>query len=484
MDISKKMKTRLIVYALISSLGFSFLVMSARSELSLPFPLSLIFENSVSGIGVPVYVLFQAIMMLFIVPHKKRMFFLVPIFIIALNSFISSNNIWYDSNIIICFALAGCMFFKFDFRNDSLSQFARMLSKIFSHFSHFSLPFRWLSEVGKGKSGLLKRLLLALVITIPCVVFLIFMLASADMVFSVKTEGFLSALSGIINFNTIIKLIIGSVAGLYLFGSACSAYCQDEVTLPDEKNPKCDLLIINIFLSALLFVYTLFVIIQFKYLFAGSTLPRNLTYTEYARKGFFELLALTAVNIIIIFITKRKTKNSSGKWAIFSTLLCTYLCAVTVVLLFSSFFRMYLYTEVDGLTRLRFFVMGFLVFELLGLIATFVYIIKPKFNIILIYTVVALLYYATLNVVPVDRIIAKNQIDKYLEGERDDLYYIFTLSADAAPAMEHLYKNTDDEALKSEIMYFLEDKTNCQNSSWQAYNLSIERARVIKNNLK
>ncbi len=257
----------------------------------------------------------------------------------------------------------------------------------------------------------------------------------------------------------------------------------------DEKTEaprfKGDLIIINILLVSILLVYTLFVIIQFKYLFAGTTLPDGLTYTAYARKGFFELLALTGVNIAAILAIIKLTKLHQGKWLAFTKILCHYLCAVTVVLLISSFYRMLLYTNDDGLTRLRFFVMGFLVFEAIGLLITFVYIAKPKFNITLVYTVIALVYYTLLNVVPVDNIIADNQIDKYLKGGRTDIDYVFTLSADATPAMEYLIENTDDEALKAKVKKFIKVQTNSDiPDKWQRYNLSTENAKDVLGKLK
>ncbi|MBO5363909.1 MAG: DUF4173 domain-containing protein, partial [Clostridia bacterium] len=241
---------------------------------------------------------------------------------------------------------------------------------------------------------------------------------------------------------------------------------------------KGDLIIINVLLTSILLVYTLFVFIQFRYLFAGSTLPEGLTYTEYARKGFFELLALTGVNIAIILTVTKITKHHQGGWLTFSKVLCHYLCAVTIVLLISSFYRMLLYTNDDGLTRLRFFVLGFLVFEAIGLLITFLYIAKSNFNLPLVYATLALGYYVLLNLIPTDNIIAKNQVDRYLKGERTEIDYVFTLSADAVPALEYLKENTDDPSLKYNVDNFIHAQTTSKiPKRWQRLNLSIERAK-------
>jgi predicted metal-dependent hydrolase len=85
-----------------------------------------------------------------------------------------------------------------------------------------------------------------------------------------------------------------------------------------------------------------------------------------------------------------------------------------------------------------------------------------------------------LNVIPSDNIIASNQIEKFLNGERENLEYIYTLSADAAPAMLRLFEETDDENVKNKIRDFLKDNTEFEiPERWQRYNLAIENGKKI-----
>ncbi len=467
-ELSKNLKIKLLLYALISAFGFSYLLMP---------------ENA--GISVPIFILLQIICLWFILPSRKCLLFFVPITIMALNSFWSANNIWTLPNFLISLIIFSCMFFDYDLKSDSLQYFRDITIKIVAPISYFALPFKWLLELNNEKAPVVKRIALALVIALPCALLLIIVLSSADMVFSVKTEIFLNEIFEYINFHTIFIGICGIAVGLYLFGVICCVHASsDKPRKIKDSHIKGDLIIINILLFVILFVYTLFVIIQFKYLFAGSVLPEGLTYTEYARKGFFELLALTGINIAIILSVIKLTKCYKGKWNTFTKILCHYLCAVTIILLVSSFYRMWLYTNDDGLTRLRFFVMGFLLFEAIGLIITFFYIAKQKINITLIYICLALIYYTILNIIPTDNIIAKNQIKKYLSGEREDISYVFTLSADAAPAMELLYNNTQDEELKNKVKEFLEKETFSDiPKRWQRYNIATEKALVILKNV-
>jgi len=461
-ELTNQLRIKLVLYALISAMGFSYLVLP---------------ENA--SISVPLFVILQFVCLWFCVPNRRRLFFLIPIAVMSLNCFLSASHIWRTSNLLISFVLFSCAFMPFNFKSDSLSYLGDIGIRIITPFAFFGLPFKWLTELSSEKAPVVKRVVLALAISLPCALVLLFVLSRADMVFSLKTESFFTNAHNRINIHTVFLYISGIVAGLFLFSVLYCSHTDDKEPA-EEKPPRVngDLIIINIFLAIVLFIYSLFVIIQFKYLFAGSALPEGLTYTEYARKGFFELLALTGVNIATILAVIKLTKLHTGKWFIFAKVLCHYLCAVTVILLISSFYRMWLYTNDDGLTRLRFFVMGFLVFEAIGLLVTFRYIAKPNINITLIYICLAMTYYMLLNIIPTDRIIAENQIKKYLCGERENIYYVYTLSADAAPALTELYGKTPDETTRNDIIAFLERVTSSDiPERWQRYNLSTQKAK-------
>jgi len=210
------------------------------------------------------------------------------------------------------------------------------------------------------------------------------------------------------------------------------------------KHLKGDIIVLNIFLTSILIVYTIFIAIQFKYLFSGGTLPKGLNYSEYARRGFFELVFLSVLNIAIILLTgyllRDKIYNGKNKWVVFTKLMLIYLCLVTAILLISSYYRMSLYDRAYGFTRLRVLVYIFLFFEALGLIATLAYIIKHNFNILLVYAAIGLTFYLTLNLVRIDEIIAKRNVDMYLSGlaEEIDIDYLMTLSQDALPQIVRL----------------------------------------------
>lgn len=461
--VSKEIKYKLLIYSILTAMGFSYLVMP---------------ENV--GIGVVIFTLLQFMLMWFVAPNKKRLILFIPLFIMSLNYFISASDVWRTSNFIISIILYACMFMDISFRRDTFSHFSMALEHILQPLCSLALPFKWVLELNSKNAPIIKRVIIALVIAIPCSLILTIILSSADMIFSMKVENLFYDILDILSLRSIYIIICGIIAGLYLFGTLFHAHTKEKYEYIAETPKKGDFIIISILMATILFVYTAFVIIQFKYLFSGATLPEGLIYSEYARKGFFELLALTTVNIAIILTIIRFTKGYEGKMLTFVKILCHYLCAVTVVLLVSSYYRMMLYVGIHGLTRLRLFVLGFLIFEAIGLLITFIYIAKPEFNIALIYVVISLCYYSLLNIVPTDNIIAKNQVDLYLTGKSDNIDYVLSLSADSVPALEYLIENTQDAELKEKVSISLFNKYYSDiPMRWQRYNYSLEKADKI-----
>jgi len=474
----KILKIKLLAYALITMLSFPYLILP---------------ENA--GVSVPIFFIIQLVCLYFILPRKKPLLVFSPIFILSLNSFIYGNSMWRISNFIVIILLYAVMILiicnKFNFNDNKL--LTKILNLVFSPFAHFNIPFKWCGEINRENTTILKRILIALLISAPVLIFMVILLSSADSIFSnmVRSafESFFDLFDQFFG-NVIFKSVYGIFMGFYGFGLVVFAYKDKlpkpkprpvyEYTYPDgstlvttevpEPKKDPDKLIINIFLSMILLLYTVFVVIQFAYLFTGADLPYGLTYTEYARKGFFELLFLTGINIVIILVCTNLTKNLKAN---ITKGLLSYLCAVTVILLVSSYYRMMLYNTDDGLTRLRFLVFGFLIFEGLGLIFTFYYIIKPRFSIISVYAAIALSYYLILNLVPIDGIVAKSQMDRGFNG----VNYVKTLSSDAAGQILRLYEHEEyrDDA-KSFIFYKLEWYERIPNR-WQRYNLSVERLK-------
>ncbi|MDN6655291.1 MAG: DUF4173 domain-containing protein [Bifidobacterium crudilactis] len=123
---------------------------------------------------------------------------------------------------------------------------------------------------------------------------------------------------------------------------------------------------------------------QFTFLFARQGLPDGYTYAEYARQGFWQLLAATGINLIgyglvLIYSPRKRTLDS--------LLLC--LIAATAVVLASSAVRLSLYITAYGLTWLR---LASLLFMGLVALVLILAIVRLRFADIPMLTVCATLF--------------------------------------------------------------------------------------------
>lgn len=460
----------LLLYALISAVGFAYLILH---------------ENA--GISVLVFAVIQIAGWYWLAPQKKALWYFVPIFILALNPLLSANPMWMLPNYVVITllysAMALTMTDRFPIKEDSLRFISKTIVNVFAPFEHFTLPLKWWSKTDADKSETAKKVLKGLALTAPFLLVIMIMLSSADDVFLKSSDSFFQYIGNGVDVQMIAKALVGCIAGLYLLGLLYfTHYPKNEDNPTAITHKDGDLTVLNILLISVLAVYTLFVFIQFRYLFAGGQLPYGLSYTEYARKGFFELLFLSGLNIVLILSTVNLTRSAQGLWAKITHYLCHYLCLVTIVLLVSSFYRMWLYSSFFGLTQLRFLVFGFLIFEAIGLLVTFFYIARPSFNIAAVYLGIGLVYYLLLNLTPMDAVIARNQVDRYLDKGKPGIEYVFSLSPDAAPQVARLLNSekADPKLRESARVYFERiGKRHEGSHDWRSYNLSFEKASAL-----
>jgi hypothetical protein len=187
-------------------------------------------------------------------------------------------------------------------------------------------------------------------------------------------------------------------------------------------------------LSALVALFAAFVALQLTTLYGGDDHvleTAGLTYAEYAREGFAQLLVAAALTLAVIAAAVRWTPASHLRQALLGAL-----CLLTLVILASALTRLGLYMDAYGFTRLRLTAQA----TILWLGAVFVLILVtggarwlPRGA--LAVTAAALLAFAVSNP---DRRIAERNIDRYERTGRIDTDVLRRLSPDATPALADL----------------------------------------------
>jgi len=165
----------------------------------------------------------------------------------------------------------------------------------------------------------------------------------------------------------------------------------------------------------------------------------GMTYAEYARSGFFQLLWVAGLTVVVLIVLRSVVRRPGvGSRRLFA-LLGTAAAALTLVIVHAALLRLQLYDDVFGLTRLRFFssaVAWWLgaVFVLVGV--AMAASTRPRRDWLpSAVGLVSLVAVVALNVVSPDRVIAERNVDRAVAGEEFDVIYATKLSSDATPVL-------------------------------------------------
>lgn len=230
-------------------------------------------------------------------------------------------------------------------------------------------------------------------------------------------------------------------------------------------------------LVALDLLFAAFVAVQITVLFGGHTHvleTSGLTYAEYARHGFFQLLVVAGLTLAVIAGAIRWSRGREGRDRRLQQVLLGVLCLLTLVVLASALRRLGLYEQAFGFTRARMLAHA----TLLWLAVLFVLVMAagarwdaswlPRATVVV--TGVALLAFALLRP---DGLIAERNIGRFEEAGRIDLAYLDDLSSDAVPALAQLPPGMWSCVLADDAVRLRGD------DPWHALNLSRQQARRV-----
>jgi hypothetical protein len=233
-------------------------------------------------------------------------------------------------------------------------------------------------------------------------------------------------------------------------------------------------------------LFVAFMAVQLRYLFGGADLVEvtaGLSYAEYARRGFFELAATTALVVPILLVADWAVAPNAPRKVLRSTMLVLIVLLVGVIV--SAAYRMKLYQDAYGLTEQRVTVSVIIVWltAVLGWLVTTV--LRGRRERFALGTIVAgLACIAGMHVLNPHALIARVNLDRAAAGKEYDGNYLRTLSADAVPAiLERLDKLPDVERCRAGAM-LVDRWSGPRRGGWRAWNLSDWRARRLVGPIK
>ncbi len=172
---------------------------------------------------------------------------------------------------------------------------------------------------------------------------------------------------------------------------------------------------------------------------AGDALrTAGVTYADYARSGFFQLLWVAGITAVVLILFSRITNLTEQTTKRAFQVLSLVAIGLTLLVVFVAFQRLRLYEEAYGFTMLRLYSHIFavwiaLIFLLLA--ADFCGLFRRRRWLVGATSVSAMAVLLVLNVVNPEALVVALNIDRAQATHKIDAQYLATLSNDATPAL-------------------------------------------------
>ncbi len=318
---------------------------------------------------------------------------------------------------------------------------------LFMGFGQMAPAFRGVGHTIRSGGPTIKKsgsVLLGLVVTIPLLCILIPLLMSADAAF----EGLIRLIPDFNLNEVIITAVFGGGAACVLYTRA-TALRHRPKTVRAESRPLqgFSYLTVNTVLAAVCVVYLVYLISQLAYFIGGfaGMLPEDFTMAEYARRGFFEMACLCAIDLVIMALAIGLSAKKDDKVAWSTRFLCLLIGVMTMFLVAAASAKMLMYIEAYGLTRLRLLTEVIIVFLAIATVVVSAWLFAPKLAYMKVLLIVAMVIGASVIWVDVDTVVASYNVSAYQSGslETIDLDYLSELGDGAIPQIAKLTDATN-----------------------------------------
>ncbi|MEI6578278.1 MAG: DUF4173 domain-containing protein [Eubacteriales bacterium] len=422
---------------------------------------------------------------------KKGIPLSIPIVLLLLCFVLFDNQVLGVLNLIFLFFLATLQFMSmfgvrdheklskgvlFDFAGGFLGRPLMNLNKLFVITAKGSRD-------EKGKR-FVWRIMLGIIICVPLLAVILSLLSSADLAFENVMKKVTDFIGGSV-WEYLGKFILGFMAAIPLFGAFFAfRYKQKKgsMKIPDIAG-KLDHVIAYTILTVVCAVYLFFLFVQFNYMFLAfrGELPGGFIYSDYARRGFFELVAIAAINLFILAVFYLFTTRKEGK---ISKVLKTYLLSlsfVTVIIIASAISKMVMYMQVFGLTQMRVYTSWVMILIAVIFLLAIIKIISRKFNAFKIICVFFTVWFLALNFAGIDAMITKYNITKSEQDTSAPLdVSMFTMLSDSMVPDAIGQLDTKDIVAKYDLKMLLTGRYNVlTEKNWQAMNLASLKAKKL-----
>lgn len=336
-------------------------------------------------------------------------------------------------------------------------------------------------KVNLKKYRTVSRVFMGLAAALPILLVAGFLLGRADVVFGSMVVHWMETVLNVWNILIMVSMTAFGAFGVYCL--ICGA-CMDQISGEEKTIRTHEPVSAITCMSAVALLYLFFSGIQVIYLFLGKgSLPEGVTYSSYARQGFFQLLFVAVMNLVMVLMNLKFFKRSN-----FLNGVLTVICGCTYVMIASAAYRMVLYVGEYHLTYLRVLVLWFLLLLACMMVGVVILIYRNRFPLFGWCLVMISVFFVGFSYMRPDRVIADYNVVHAGEWSDSDFTYMTqALSADAVPvvleALEddavlgRFYSGGRTEFLKEYYRWVISKNYQVGAADFRTWNLSFEKAK-------
>ena len=457
------------------------------------------FYGKIPGIAFPLYVVLITIGLFAVATffkkkiNKEVLWLLVPLMFFSAMVFVHSGELLTLLNIVASLLLL-LVIAEVSF-GERVKNFL-----VGDYLKIFFLPFKFIRPLFQTLSDLFLPLgvkkdqkvflqvVKGILMATPVLFVFLLLFSSADLIFQ-------KYVSDLININiepeTFFRLILILIATLVYIGAYSYLFREQENQITAQQNSKnhsVGHIESSILLGSVNVLFFIFILIQLTYLFGGESniSAQGFTYAEYARRGFFELIAVAIISLLLLLMTEKYVVKKETDHAIGFKVLSTALIVQVILIMTSAFTRLSLYEEAYGFTTLRLYSHAFIILlaTIFCLLLYKIYKDKRENTFAFRVFISITLFLAVMNFLNPDAFIARRNIERFAATGKLDIYYLSRLSSDAIPDTIKILNISNEDLRKGfarELYLRAHNGDSRYFSKWQSLNISRIRANNILN---
>jgi len=348
-------------------------------------------------------------------------------------------------------------------------------------FALVGVDVTWTELPRGGRFAQARSAALGGAVAFPLLVVFGSLFASADAVFRDLVVNLFAVDFGALLSHTLLIGFFAVLAAGYFWGTLLRA--RPRAAIPERRSMSVALVPVATALGLVDFLFLVFVVVQIRYLFGGAGLVASatgLTYAEYARKGFFELVTASALVLPLLAGSDWLVRNESREHQRTFRQLALLLLLLLAAVMASALERMRLYVGAFGLSEIRLYSTAFMLY-VAAVSAWFAWTTlrgqRRRFAFGALVQGFAVL--AGLHLVNPDALIVRTNLARAPSEHPFDGWYAASLSADAVPVLLDAFPRLDARARCAVAAGLLAQRQRLSRDDWRTWNLARFRARRL-----